>query len=423
MKEVQVPYGRGSLTFAPDERSLRAVLRPALPKADGQTDAEIVQAALAAPIGSAPLSELARGAKHVTVLTSDHTRPLPSVRTLPPLLAEIRRGNPAAQITILVATGMHRPPTEAEMREKFGALYGRERFILHDARDEQAMIPLGRLPSGCPLAVNRAAVECDLLVAEGFIEPHFFAGFSGGRKSVLPGIASERSVRANHCGALIASPAARAGVLTGNPIHADMTAAARMAGLRFISNVILDGAHRCTAAFAGEPEAAHAAGSAYLKQMSGAPCNLQYDIVITGNGGYPLDQNLYQAVKSLSTAEQFVRPDGVIICASECEDGAGGEQFLRFFEEEPDPSALFARLSRVPADRTAPDQWQSQILARVRSRADIIMITCPSAKRAVLRAGLRWAANPEQALAAAEQLCPGGQIAVIPDGVSVIPLP
>ena len=229
---IQIPYGDESMGFdAPDSR-VKAVLRPNegnTGEAGPGADAKIIRNALANPIGSSPLYKLAKGKQKVTIITSDHTRPMPSRVTLPLLLEEIRKGSPEARILILVATGMHRAMTEEEQRARFGdEIFFNEEIIVHDSRDENVLKHIGSLPSGGALVLSRHALDADLLVAEGFIEPHFFAGFSGGRKSVLPGVATYECVVSNHCSAFIADKNAAAGLLDGNPIHLDMEYAAEL---------------------------------------------------------------------------------------------------------------------------------------------------------------------------------------------------
>lgn len=414
---VSIPFGRGSLSVELPEQELRAVLRPA---AIGRAHPEeaLVRRALRAPVGAPPLHKAARGKRRILLLTSDHTRPVPSALTLPVLLDELRAGSPEAEIRILVATGAHRATTPAELRAKFGALVGRETFLIHDAHCERQLVSKGTLPSGAPFEVNRLVDWADFLLAEGFIEPHFFAGFSGGRKAVLPGISGIRSIRANHGAPLIADPRARTGVLSGNPIHRDMCEAARRAGLSYLLNVVLDREKRVAAAFAGHPERAHEAGCAFVERQNLVP-KVEVDIVLTGNGGYPLDQNIYQAVKSMTAAEACVREGGVIICAAACADGSGGENFVRFFEEDT-PAGLLARFLATPPEETPSDQWQAQILARIRTRATVILVSEPGARADAERMGLVWRPDLDSALALARQLQPGRETVVIPDGVSVI---
>ena len=242
----------------------------------------IVQEALEHPIGTPRLRELAKGKKKVVLVTSDHTRAVPSKLTLPLLLAEIRAGQPDADITILIATGLHRPTTEEEQRRMFGdQIVDQEHIAVNNAFCEADFVDLGTLPSGAGFYVNRLAAECDLLVTEGFIEPHFFAGFSGGRKSILPGICAEKTVNENHSFKAISSPWAKTGVLEHNPIHEDMIAAARRVNVQFILNVALGEKKNVVAAFAGDLEEAHAAGVAFIREQPQCP-------VVRGDRGLSL---------------------------------------------------------------------------------------------------------------------------------------
>ena len=280
---------------------------------------------------------------------------------------------------------------------------------------------LGTLPSGGELIINRLAAETDLLVSEGFIEPHFFAGFSGGRKSVLPGVAARETVLANHCAEFIAHPKARTGSLEGNPIHEDMLFAAKTAKLAFIVNVVIDPEKKIVKAFAGAPEAAHAAGCSFLKELAAVEVP-ESDIVITSNGGYPLDQNLYQSVKGMTAGEGAVRQGGVIIICAECSDGDGGESFRKTLAEAPSPQAVLDKIRQVPRNATIPDQWESQILARVLCKATVILVSDKVDPQLPLSMHLKHAFTLEEALEQARALCgtTSPRIAVIPDGVSVI---
>ena len=346
---LAIPYGKENMEIEVPAHNLAGVFEPEeLTRPGNATETDIVNAALDNPVASPPLEELAAGKAKVTVITSDHTRPLPSRITLPPLLERIRKGNPAAEITVLVATGFHRATTETELLDKFGPEFvAKEKIVIHDSGDSANLVRLENLPSGGELWVNRAAVECDLLVAEGFIEPHFFAGFSGGRKSVLPGVAGYRTVLANHCAAFISSPMAQAGTLDLNPINVDMEFAAATAQLAFISNVILDHDKQVVRAFAGHFREAHRAGCECFIEAAGIG-PVTADIVITSNGGYPLDQNIYQAVKGMSTAARACREGGVIVMISACADGHGGESFYHHLANMPSPAELLAEVEKTP---------------------------------------------------------------------------
>ena len=273
MQTISLPYGRGRVEAQIPDQRLAAVLRSGAQSYRPQADqAQLVRQALENPIGTPPLRELAKGKHQVVIISSDHTRPVPSKVILPQLVDEIRAGSPSAEITVLVATGFHRPTTREEMLDKYGQeLFLRSglHFAVHLSGKNEDMVSLGTLPSGGKLLINKLAAQADLLVAEGFIEPHFFAGFSGGRKSVLPGVASRTTVLANHCSAFIDSPFARTGILDGNPIHRDMIYAAQQAKLAFICNVVIDEKKEVIAAFAGHFNEAHRAGCAFVEQLSG----------------------------------------------------------------------------------------------------------------------------------------------------------
>jgi nickel-dependent lactate racemase len=422
MHRFDLPYGKGVATVEIEDGHLAGVLRSGIHEYRPAKGAvELVRESIENPIGSPRLRDLASGRRRITVIASDHTRPVPSRVIMPLLLAEIRSGNPDAEITILVATGLHRSTTIEELRAKFGdEIVSRERIVIHDCDDSANLVSLGRLPSGGDLVVNRLAAEADLLVAEGFIEPHFFAGFSGGRKSVLPGVASRATVMYNHNAAFVASPKARTGVLDGNPIHADMLFAARAAKLAFVVNVVIDAAHNPIFSVAGDCEAAHRAGREFLAskcQVDAVPA----DIAISTNGGYPLDQNIYQAVKGMTAAEATVRPGGVIVMFAQAADGHGGESFHRTFRDEPDLKKMTETfLSRRP-EETVIDQWESQVLARVLQKARVVFVSdCDDG--IVKDFHMIPAHSPAEALDVARRLVgrPDYAVTVIPDGISVI---
>lgn len=419
-KTISLPYGKTRISVDVAEERLVGVFTSELPPAAADEGAE-VDRALDAPIGSPRLEELAVGKGRVVVIASDHTRPVPSKILMPRILERIRRGNSAADITILIATGFHRLTTRAELVAKFGEkIVDEERIVVHDSGDDAALVHAGTLPSGGALIVNRLVMESDLVVSEGFIEPHFFAGFSGGRKSVLPGVVSRTTVLANHCAEFIASPFARTGNLEGNPLHRDMLFAAKTAGLAFILNVVINGEKRIVRAFAGDLERAHAEGCAFLKDIARVRVP-ESDVVITSNGGYPLDQNVYQSVKGMTAAEAVCRDGGVIIMCASCADGAGGESFRRNLAEAASPREILERVAKVPRDRTEPDQWEFQILARVLDRYTVIMVTTDCDHAMLESMHLRTASSLQQALALATEIAGAdSSVAVIPDGVSVI---
>ena len=416
---LHLPYGRETLPF--DEKNA-AVLRSRVSQLrSDKPGLRIVEDAMAHPIGSEPLSALSRGKKTCTIIISDHTRPVPSRDILPPMLRQLREGSPDIEITLLVATGFHRGTTQEELRTKLGdEILKNERIVIHDCRDAASNVCIGTLPSGAPCVIDRAAAETDLLVAEGFIEPHFFAGFSGGRKSVLPGVCDQVTVLGNHCSRFIDSKFARTGVLEGNPLHRDMVAAARLAKLSFIVNVVIDEEKRTVAAFAGDMEQAHEAGCAFLRQYCEVPA-APADIVITTNGGAPLDQNVYQCVKGLTAAEASAKDGAVLIMCAELSDGHGGEGFYQTLKKCVHPAELYDRIMATAQDKTVPDQWESQILARILMHHRVIFVAPEKTRQLLQDMKLGWAPGLDCALEMARaEKGADASVTVIPDGVSVI---
>ena len=422
MIHLQFPYGKGFLEADLPRERVQAVLTSDLESYQPPHEAEeLVRRALENPIGSAPLCELSRGKRRVTIIASDHTRPVPSRLLMPLLLRQIRAGNPEADITILIATGCHRETTREELVAKFGEdIVAQEKIVVHDCDDTANMVLLGTLPSGGECWVNRLACEADLLVSEGFIEPHFFAGYSGSRKAVLPGVAGRSTVLANHCAEFIDHPASRAGSLMDNPIHRDMVWAARKAGLAFILNVVLNGEKETIHAVAGDMEQAHEAGCRFLEGLCGVEAAMA-DIVITTNGGYPLDQNIYQAVKGMTAAEATVREGGVIIMLAKSNDGHGGAAFCRELMAGDDMDALMADILRRGRGETLPDQWQAQIMIRILQRAKVVYIS-DAEDELVEKLHMTPAHSLHEALELAEDLLgkKDATITAIPDGVGVI---
>lgn len=422
MKTVKIPYSRGHVTLDIPKKNLLGILESQAHGFKVEKDEQtIVRDALANPIDSPRLRELAKGKEKIVVITSDHTRPVPSKITLPIILEEIREGNPDADITILIATGFHRPTTEEEMIDKFGEeIVKNEKLVNHFSGKDEDMADFGILPSGGELWLNKLAKEADLLISEGFIEPHFFAGFSGGRKSVLPGIAARRTVLANHCSKFIASDHARAGLLDNNPLHIDMMFAAEAAKLAFIFNVVIDSDKKIIHAVAGNRVTAHRQGCDFMKDLASIDAK-PADIVITSNGGYPLDQNIYQAVKGMTAAEASAKEDGVIIIAAACNDGHGGEDFYQTFLKSEGPQDVMDMIMKIPMEETIPDQWESQILARILINHKVILVTDQCDPQMIEDMYMIHASTLEEALEKAFEI--KGQdasVTVIPDGVSVI---
>jgi len=422
MANIQIPYAKGFRNLNVPDASLNGILESKAHHYKPSDDQEtLVRKALENPIDSPRLRELSKGKNKIVLITSDHTRPVPSRITLPILLAEIRAGNPDADITILIATGFHRLTTREEMLDKFGeTVVNHEKIVNHDSRDNSSLVHLGILPSGGALWLNKLAIEADLLVSEGFIEPHFFAGFSGGRKSILPGIAGATTVLANHCAKFIIHDRSRTGLLEGNPLHRDMLFAAETANLAFILNVIIDSEKRIIHAVAGNRKNAHEAGCDFVTEL--ASVNAVYsDIAITSNGGYPLDQNIYQAVKGMTAAEACTNENGVIIMTAACNDGHGGEDFYQTFLNHASAEDVMNSIMQVEMEDTIPDQWESQILARILLKNTVILVTDQCDPQMIRDMKMLHASTFEDALEMAYGIKGrDAKITVIPDGVSVI---
>jgi len=323
-------------------------------------------------------------------------------------------------MTILIATGLHRTMTEGEQRARFGdAIVDNERIINNDAFRNEDFDFVRVLPSGAELWVNRIALDCDLLITEGFIEPHFFAGFSGGRKSILPGVCNAATVNENHSYKAIANKNSVAGVLNGNPIHEDMICAARAVNVQFILNVALDAKKKIIAAWAGDLEQAHAEGVSFVRSL--AQCKtVTGDIVVTSNGGYPLDQNLYQSPKAVATAEACCRENGVIIMCCSCADGMGGTNFAKLITMG-SVDDIDGYLSGIPSKESISEQWCAQIYSRILKHHKVILVTTFLDHETVRKANMIPASDVNEAMDMAfEMMGKDAEVVVIPDGVAVL---
>jgi nickel-dependent lactate racemase len=422
MNTIDIPYSNKTLKINIEDKNLKGILES---KANNYrasiSQDEIVNKALDNPVGSKSLEELVKGKNNMVIITSDHTRPVPSKITMPILLKRIRKVNPNINIKILIATGFHRPTTKEEMINKFGkTIAENEEIINHISTDESILVNVGTLPSGGELYLNKLAMETELLISEGFIEPHFFAGFSGGRKSVLPGIASAKTIMANHCSEFINSSKARTGIIKDNPIHKDMLYAAEKANLAFILNVVIDEDKNIINAFAGDSKLAHEEGCKFVMELSSVK-SIPSDIVVSSNGGYPLDQNIYQSVKGMTAAEATCRKGGVIIMIAACNDGHGGQSFYDNVAQAKNPQELLDKVLTVPRNETIPDQWEFQILARILCNYTVIMVTDMCDPDMIKSMHMKHANTFEEALEMAYKIKgQDAEVVVIPNGVGVV---
>ncbi len=367
--EITLRYGRrGLVVTLPDHVDVVTTrFTPGL-----GDEAAAIRAALRHPIASPPLADLVKAGDTVVVAHSDITRATPNARLLPVLLAELEAAGVApADITLLNALGTHRPQTEAELRTMLGdAIVERYRCLQHDGNAEAGLVALGHTRFGHPVRVNRRFMEAKVRILTGLIEPHFFAGFSGGPKGVLPALAGAESVITNHGRAMIAHPKATWGCTEGNPIWEEMREVALMTRPTFLLNVTINALGQITGVFAGDLLAAHAAGCAFVRDHAMVPVAAPYDIVVTTNGGYPLDQNLYQTVKGISAANEIVREGGAIVIAAACEDGIPDHgHYAALLAEGGSPQGVLEMLARPGFAR--PDQWQVQIQAQIQRRATV----------------------------------------------------
>lgn len=368
---VSLAYGRKELTVRlPDSTD---VFRPGY--VQGVTDeADAIRQGFHHPIGMEPLSNTLKPHHKVIVTHSDITRATPNERILPILTQELESlGVPRENITLLNALGTHRRQSDAELRTMLGHfLVDRYRCLQHGAFKNEELVSLGVTALGHPVRVNRHYMEADVRILTGFIEPHFFAGFSGGPKGVLPALAGAESVLTNHGYAMIAHPNATWGVTEGNPIWEEMREVALRTSPGMILNVALNAGREITGVFAGEMDSAHAAGREFVRRHAMVPVERPYDIVITSNSGYPLDQNLYQTIKGMSAARRVVRKGGAILMVAACEDGLPDHGlYARLLHTAGSPAAVLQMVSQPGF--SAQDQWQVQVQAMIQCHADVFV--------------------------------------------------
>lgn len=383
--------------------------------------AAVLRRALREPTASGPLAGRVAPSDTIGIVVNDITRATPYPIILPALLAEIGHV-PDENITVFVATGTHRPNTHDELNAMLGAdVVGRFRIVQNDTHDRGSHALAGTTDSGNAVWLHREYLACDLRILTGFIEPHFFAGFSGGPKACMPGMALLETILRNHCPAHIDHPRATWALTSGNPIWEEICQAARMGGPAFLLNVALNRDKAITAVFAGDVEQAHARGCAFVKDTAMAPVPAPYDIVITSNSGYPLDLNLYQAVKGMSAAAQIVKPGGSIILAAECWDGLpdhGRYKELLFQAES--PQALLKSIRA--AGPVVQDVWQAQIHAAICTKADVHLLSHHLSDADIEKAMLTPCRDIGQTIdALRHKHGPDARVAVLPEGPQTIP--
>jgi nickel-dependent lactate racemase len=419
MQRVELAYGRGGLCV--ELAAEAAVMEPRY-VAGLKDEAAAIRAALRSPCSGPPLPAVVPRGAPVGISVCDVTRPFPGQRVLPVLIEELR-ACAAGPISIFVATGTHRACTREELRQMLGdAVLATCEVVQHDAFDQSRHRQVGTvLGTATPALVESTFVDMPVRITTGFIEPHFFAGFSGGPKMVAPGLAAVETVLDLHSAARIGDPCATWGITTGNPVHDAVRAIAAQVGVAFNLDVTLNREHQVTNVFGGELFASHAAGCAFARETAMVGVQEPYDVVLTTNSGYPLDQNLYQSVKGMSAAAQIVKPGGSIVIASECSDGlpahGGYGDLLR---DGGDPETFLRQLS-TPGF-SVHDQWQVQVQAQIQRKARVYVKADGLAPEQLRAAWLEpiddVARSVASRLAAAGA---GARLAVLPQGPQTIP--
>ncbi|HEY2909942.1 MAG TPA: nickel-dependent lactate racemase [Gemmataceae bacterium] len=419
--KVTLDYGRTGLEVSlPEDRLIAPPLaiRHTEPLAD--PDAAI-EAALAKPIGSRPLSELARGKKSACIVICDITRPVPNQKLLPPILRTIESaGIPGDAITILIATGLHRPNEGAELVELVGAeIASTYRCVNHFGKDRESHDFLGTTARGVPVWIDRRYLQAELKITTGLIEPHLMAGYSGGRKVICPGIVGLETVKVWHGPKFLEHPKADVGSLDGNPVHEENTRIAQMAGCDFIANVCIDGKRRILWVGAGDMIQAWESGVRFCRDVVAAGVPAPCDVVVTSCAGYPLDTTWYQAVKGLTGVLSIVKKGGTIVLAASLTEGLGSPEFQHQLNEY-EAKGRYDRPSE--SDTCEMDEWQLVMLKKVLAHCRVKVVTKGLPADVLRRCRVEPAASVEAAVAEAlAEYGPAARLAVIPKGPYVQP--
>jgi nickel-dependent lactate racemase len=367
--KIELAYGRGHLPIEmPEQRT--TVIEPSHNPGLSDEQASVLHA-LNNPIGVPALKDWIKSGSRVCIVFTDITRATPNDRLIPWLLQYLAAA-PPHQVTLLNGLGTHRPNTRAELEKLLTPeVVNAYRVLNHEPENPKTLVAFGTTRDGTPALLNRHLVEADVRIITGFIEPHFFAGFSGGPKGIMPGVAGLDTVMSNHGVRNIADPNSTFGVTDGNPIWEEMRDIALRPGPSFLLNVALNERREITGVFAGDLLEAHRAGCEFVRNSAMQPVKVPFDLVVTTNSGYPLDLNLYQAVKGMSAGARILKPGGTLIMACECSDGVpNGSSFDRLLRTASNPEEI---LSRLASGSVQPDQWQAQIQALLQRKARILL--------------------------------------------------
>lgn len=418
---VRLEYGRTGMDVELPDRSVVRTLSYQV--AEPLSDADgVLRHLLAQPLGTPPLAELARGRRDACILICDITRPVPNELILRPILEILEQsGIPREKILILVATGLHRPNLGDQLLEMVGRdILDHYRIENHDGQRRDEHTYLGDSPRGVPIWLDSRYVRADLKLTVGLIEPHFMAGFSGGRKLICPGVAALETIRAWHSPRFLEDPRADCGMLDGNPVHEENTWIARRAGCDFIANVVIDAQRRPLKFVAGDMEQAFLAGCDFVRGLVTDRIPEPVDIVVTSSAGYPLDTTFYQSVKGMVAALPILKPGGTVVLAAGLSEGIGSAAFEGLFREHPSPDAFLQRILDDP-DYFVMDQWQLEKMAHVCRRAKVTVVSDGLPAETLSRLFVQTAPTVEAAVAKAmSEYGPQATIAVIPKGPYVV---
>jgi nickel-dependent lactate racemase len=423
--DFKLPYGHGHLHVEIPEKNLKQVLRPneAPEIADLSGD---IERALKAPSGSPPLQEVAGKADTVAIVVDDITRPTPTRLMLPPIISELHAAGVSDEaITIVFATGLHRPHTQAEREHLLGEnIVERYRVIDHTARDESSLVYLGDTSRGTPVSVNRVVAEADLRVLTGLIKPHGFAGYTGGGKAILPGVSGMRTIISDHGYEALDNPCSVLGVITGNPMREDVEEAAGMIGTTFILNLVVDWRKKAIGVAAGDMIEAHREGASILDSMAKVPAHGKVDVVIAGSG-HPIDINLYQMLNSLIACTRLpvplIRRGGIVIIAGEAPEGIGHQDFLDIMRSGSSPEEILDIIAQPGFFKV--DQWAAQVLCEILKQIDVIVVSENLSPESLDQLYLEHAPTVESALARAfDRLGSDLELAMVPMAPYTIPV-
>lgn len=369
--QIQIPYGKRNIDLQLDHRLAKVdIFKPAFNKCLDEPE-KIFKNAIQSPIGSPPLRNLISSNDKVVVITSDGTRPVPNKFLIPLILEEINL--PDDKITILIGNGTHRANSVKEITSMFGSdIIKRIKILNHDCYDDQNCILLGSSKTNGDIYLNRFYVEADKRIVLGFIEPHFFAGFSGGPKGIIPAIAGLKTILRVHRSELISDPRSTWGELTENPIQREIREMVKICPPDFLINVTLGSCKNITGFFCGNYLEAHYQGCRVVRELCTLKFKKKYPLVITSNGGYPLDQNLYQTVKSMSAAACMIEKGGTIVCISECRDGIPSDgHFAKIISN----FSIEEIMDRINPEENMIDGWQVQIFGQILKNANLALFS------------------------------------------------